>query len=217
MLSKIRPYISIDLETTGLGERSEILQLGAVLDNGTSEIEDLKKINYIIKKKEYNYGEAYALGMNAWIFEEIKKHMDRKETSIPVRGFNVVMQKFSELIVDCSKLALEFDKENPPRFPHPQGRGAVENKKIQLAGKNVGIFDRVKLDQECKTNNFTLPGLLQHRGIDVGSLFYDKFGYNPSLDEINRLTGRKEVSHDALDDALDVVHAIRWKVNLNEK
>jgi oligoribonuclease (3'-5' exoribonuclease) len=78
--------------------------------------------------------------------------------------------------------------------------------KVVFAGKNVANFD--------------LPFLLKnglkvsyaHRIIDVGSMYFDSFGYVPSLDEINVLLGRKAVTHRALDDAKDVVNAIQKKV-----
>ena len=212
-MANIRPYISLDIETTGLGPRAELLQIAAVEDDGITPIEKLDTINFIILKKSYNYGEPYALGMNAWIFEEIKKHLERKETEIPVVPFNVAMQKFSELIVSCSKLAVMYDVEEGIN-PDPDVRC---NRKIQLAGKNVGSFDRLKIDFECEQNEFTLPNMLQHRTIDVGGLYYQDFGFNPSLDEINKLNGRDAVSHDALDDAFDVVHAIRQKLPIGKK
>lgn len=201
-MAKIRPYISLDIETTGLNKNVQILELAAVLDDGVSPVEELKKIDYIIKEELYAMCEPYALGMNAWIFEEIKASMDRKETKIPVVKFNVAMQALSEMIAECSKLALEFDSNNGEERP---------NKRIQLAGKNVGSFDRIVIDRECENKSFTLPNLLQHRTVDVGSLYYTDFGYNASLSDINKITGRKEVSHYALDDALDVVTAIRYK------
>jgi len=36
-----------------------------------------------------------------------------------------------------------------------------------------------------------------------------------SLSKINELTGRKEVSHNALDDAFDVVYAVRHKLGVS--
>ena len=37
---------------------------------------------------------------------------------------------------------------------------------------------------------------------------------NVSLSKINELTGRNEVSHNAMDDALDVVYAVRHKLGI---
>ncbi len=59
-------------------------------------------------------------------------------------------------------------------------------------------------------NGFNL-GARSHRAIDVGSLYLSDFGYVPSVSEINKLLDRSPVSHNALEDAWDVVYAIRNK------
>jgi len=97
-MNRYRPYIALDIETTGLNTRkAQVLQVAAVLDDGVSPIEELDRINYVIKQDEINYGEPYALGMNAWIFQMIKDHKDKKETRIPVVNQWQVFQKFFEL------------------------------------------------------------------------------------------------------------------------
>jgi oligoribonuclease (3'-5' exoribonuclease) len=82
------------------------------------------------------------------------------------------------------------------------------NGKLTAAGKNVQGFDLPILRNPV--NQFALKRFL-HRVLDPGSLFTEDFNHVPNQDEINVLTGRKEVSHDALDDCWDVVHAIRYK------
>jgi len=76
------------------------------------------------------------------------------------------------------------------------------------AGKNVAGFDIQIL--ENPVNKFFFRRFLR-RTLDPGSMYHDEFDHIPTLGEINRLTGRPEVSHDALDDAFDVVYAIRRK------
>jgi oligoribonuclease (3'-5' exoribonuclease) len=78
---------------------------------------------------------------------------------------------------------------------------------VSIAGKNVGVFDVPIL----KNQGFTIK--CKHRFIDVGSIYFIDFGYNPGLNEINQKLGISPVSHRALDDALNVVQAIRAKVN----
>ncbi len=82
------------------------------------------------------------------------------------------------------------------------------NGKLTAAGKNVQGFDLPIL--QSPVNQFNLRRFL-HRVLDPGSLFTGQFNHVPTLAEINMLTGREEVSHDALDDSWDVVHAIRYK------
>jgi oligoribonuclease (3'-5' exoribonuclease) len=76
--------------------------------------------------------------------------------------------------------------------------------KITFSGKNLTGFDLAILKREGFDWNYS------HRSIDVGSVYFHKFGYVPSLGEINELIGYKPVSHKALDDALNVIAALRW-------
>ncbi len=80
---------------------------------------------------------------------------------------------------------------------------------IILAGKNLASFDLPIL----KNNGYKLPKY-SHRIMDVGSMYYSKFGYVPSLNEINTLIKYRPVSHRALEDALNVVVAIRATLNM---
>lgn len=84
--------------------------------------------------------------------------------------------------------------------------------KVTFAGKNISGFDLPIL----KNNNFKLPKY-SHRMIDVGSMYFHKFGYVPSLQEINTLIGYKEVSHTALEDTLNIVIAIRALMDMNNE
>ena len=79
--------------------------------------------------------------------------------------------------------------------------------KLSVAGKNVAGFDLPIL----KMNGFD-TSQFNHRCIDPGSLYFTEFGYVPNLGQINELTGRHAVMHDALVDAMDVVVAIRHKM-----
>ena len=63
------PYVSIDIETTGLDpETCQILEIGAVLDDWTKPIDELPVYHRLVYHKEYR-GSAYALAMNANLLE----------------------------------------------------------------------------------------------------------------------------------------------------
>ncbi len=83
----------------------------------------------------------------------------------------------------------------------PKGR-------LTPAGKNAQGFDMPILRNAA--NDFNMRRF-NRRSLDPGSMFAEDFDHVPSLDEINKLTGRGAVSHDALDDCMDVVYAIRYK------
>lgn len=198
-MAKIRPYLAIDLETTGLDVvKSQILQVGWVLDDGVSPIDQLLRNTFFIENPTITYGENYALGMNAWIFQELmKKELDRK---YPTATILDARRDFENALAHTSSMALIYDREMGVKRP---------SERIQLAGKNVAQFDLPILKNQLNFNS----GLLDHRTIDVGSVFFEDFGKNPGFNDINKLVEYKDITHDALDDALNVVVALRFKAN----
>lgn len=192
-----RGYVSIDIETTGIADQSHILQISAVYDDLKSPISKLKTIDLPIKWDVLTHCEPYAMGMNA---ELLKKMMDKKfVTYIP-------SQACVELLEFLYKVQELEGRDNKGEY-----------KKIILAGKNVASFDIPKLntlyDKEFRGSNF--EKIIHYKTLDVGSLYYDVFKDNVSLSEINKLTNRAAVSHNALDDAFDVVYAVRHKLGVN--
>lgn len=196
----MRPYISIDIETTGIDERSEILQISAVVDDLKSSINELMIFDAPILHGTIGYSEPYALGMNA---ELLKKMMNKefKTTSPSGAAWSLInfMEKFQELYKD--------------------EKG--DSQKIIFAGKNVASFDIPKLRNflvkyQGSTDLVSrFDKMIHYKTLDVGSLYYDVFKDNVSLSKINELTGRPKVSHNALDDAFDVVHAVRHKLKIS--
>ena len=194
----MRPYISIDIETTGIDDRSEILQISAVVDDGNS-LDKLTTIDLPIKHEFIEYSEPYAIGMNAKLFE---KMMDRDfKTYSPLSAIQAL----------CGLME------------HVQNTYLDENgkeQKIMFAGKNVASFDIPKIRNFIKKHSGTFGYLeyfdkmCHYKTLDVGSLYFDVFGDNVSLTKINKLTERNEVSHNALDDAWDVIHAVRHKLGI---
>jgi hypothetical protein len=198
--------VSIDIETTGIDDRSEILQISAIYDNGMGAISDLPFIDLPIKHQSIPYSEPYTLGMNA---DLLKKMMDENFTTYsPLHAINsllVFLEKYHNYSLDNNGKPL----------------------KIMFAGKNVAIFDIPKIRAFIKRHaDPHLPSLegaislerfdkiTHHKTLDVGSLYYDTFQDNVSLSKINELTGRPKVSHNSLDDAMDVVYGIRHKLGI---
>lgn len=219
-MKKLRPYISVDLETTGLDiEKSQILQIGWVIDDGVSPLESLEKGTVFIQNEKITYGENYAIGMNAWIFQELmKKPAERKyPTLAPQAG----IFKLMTIIDKAAKLAHASDVAEGVKKP---------NQRVQIAGKNVSNFDwpiilnNLKAltvsdsmhEHECNMSAQERLSKVDHKFIDVGAVYFDVFGKNPSFNEINSLIGNTEISHDALDDAMDVVIALRNKLGMKE-
>jgi hypothetical protein len=197
---KIRPYISLDIETTGLDiEKSNILQLSMVFDDGLTEVHKLKTLDVLIDNDKIDYSEPYAMKMNKWIFDNI----DSFDPRYRVVSINLAHELFCGFVDECSLIIDRFNKEN-----------GVENPKtsVQFAGKNVGQFDLAIIKNQFKKNDLGMPENIQHRTLDVGPMYFRHFGYAPTLDEINSMLGNHEVTHNALDDAFNVVDAIRAEV-----
>jgi hypothetical protein len=170
------PYLSLDIETTGLDrEKSHVLQLAAVYDNG-KPLDELPTFNKVIRWPVISHGEEYAMNLNRHLLERAFK----KQDVVSIEEARVAFQSW------LSGLGTKF-------WP---------------AGKNVQGFDLPILKNSV--NNFD-GRYFYHRCLDPGSMYAEDFNHIPTLDEINKITGRAEVSHDALSEGLDVVYAIRHK------
>jgi hypothetical protein len=201
MERRVTPYLSIDIETTGISDSAQILQISAVFDDLKSPLGSLKTIDLPIKYDVLTNAEPYAIGMNADLF---KKMMDKNFKVFTPEQAAIELITF---IRDCrSVLPLDWTGNN--------------TQKLVLAGKNVASFDIPKLKTfltgmpKHKDYISSFERDVHYKTLDVGSLFFDIFGENVSLSEINKLTGRAAVSHNAIDDAFDVVHAVRHKLGI---
>src|SRR5271166_1491659 len=100
----MRPYVSLDLETTGLDtERAEILELGFVYDDGVSPIDKLQKFNFILDLKEITYALFSALHMNARLIKAIHK----KEGLTPI---STAFAALTHMLVIASRDAMNYDE-----------------------------------------------------------------------------------------------------------
>jgi oligoribonuclease (3'-5' exoribonuclease) len=204
MKPAFRPYVSTDIETTGLGESAELLQIGAVLDDGVTPINELPTIDLKIRYKKFDYAEPFALMLNAGLIKE----MTDKETKDQFIPPEEAALKLVDFMHQAQELSAVFDEQNDLRM-----KG-----KVICAGKNYASFDDPKIRaffQKYAPKYYNeYDHIMSYKTLDVGSMYYLDFGYNPSLSQINELTGRTKVTHKALDDAFDVVYAVRHKTNM---
>lgn len=185
-------FLSIDLETTGLDPRyDEIIQFGCVLDEiGNSvPVSELPSFAAYIDRKRWN-GQAFALQMN-------HEHLRRIAMKTP--GYNYL---------EADQLGSMFrDWLLNQGFQHEKD-GRI---KVMCAGKNFGTFDMRFL---CCHNGFTDFINMHQRVIDPATLFFD-----PSKDEtlpnlatcLQRSGLPSIITHDAVDDARQVVSLLRYK------
>lgn len=192
-----RPYISIDIETTGIDDVSQILQISAVFDDLVTPVGQLLTLDLPIKHEVMTHCEPYAIGMNAGLFQKMmNKDFKTYSPNVAVNELITFMKRTIELSGTDEK---------------------GKQRRIVFAGKNVASFDIPKIRAFIRSVSGNLAAtefdtLVHYKTLDVGSLYYDVFKDNVSLSEINKLTGRASVSHNALEDALDVVYAVRHKL-----
>jgi oligoribonuclease (3'-5' exoribonuclease) len=181
-------YISLDIETTGLNPKTcDVLEFGAIIED-TDLIfsrNNLPTFHAYIWKDNYR-GEPFALAMNAHIFQKMLAL--KKEMSPLLMGPEHVVEKFSLFLA-----------------------AHITTPRAVVAGKNVAGFDLPFLS-ECIPSWGAIK--FHHRVIDPGMLYFNPLtdALPPDLKECKKRAGLPElVTHEALDDAWDVIQLVRAK------
>jgi hypothetical protein len=235
----LMPTISTDIETAGVDkDKDTLISFAAVFDNGKYEtqVTDMPFVKYKVWHNSI-CGNPYAIAkmpMNLKVIQEMadlkesdvlkmccvvdeKGNVVKDEKGIPVANkladyrdgwvtVDVFAQLLNEYFSECKK---EFDVFYDARNERHQG--------VTFQGKNFANFDlpfirrTLLMANNDKMNKFLNNGI-KHRILDVGSAWVDSFTFMPSLDDINKVMGRKEVSHDAIDDVLDCIASVRMKM-----
>jgi len=210
-------YVSIDIETTGINrEKCQVLSIGAVIEdtNNPLPIEELPIFHAAIIGREGFFGEPTALIMNAGLISIIDsyqkaKNQDEKDDLMQKSGMQFL--KEDEIVIALYNwLAKNGMVEGVTEFTYTR---AMPTKKVYLnvAGKNFATFDKVFLEQ--------LPRWKQlidcrNRILDPAILFVDWVN-DEALPGLGKCKERANVegivTHDALEDAIDVVNVLRTK------
>ncbi len=181
-------YLSIDIETTGLNPlQTDILEIGAIVEDTLDPLprEKCPSFHCYIWKENYNC-EPYAAAMNVRIFTKILE----------------LRKSRSPLLITPEEVVPTFS-----HFLHKHFGGDD----ITLAGKNLGSFDLRFLEQLPEWKS--IPNRFRHRTLDPSVLFVDW-----TLDEAppsltickDRAHIKGAVTHEALDDAWDVISLFRY-------
>ena len=184
-------YVSIDIETTGLDpDTCDIIEFGAIVDDLTDivPVETLPKFHCYFLKPTYS-GEPFALSMHPHIFKRIANRED---------GWNYM---------SATKFGNAFKK-----FLVANGHEEKHDKvTITVAGKNFGAFDLQFLNKHTDLSKHVQ---IRHKILDPAILYIQKGDdVLPGLAECKIRAGLGgNVSHNALDDARDVVKLIRKKL-----
>jgi hypothetical protein len=177
------PYVSIDLETTGLNyDYCQILEIGAVYDDWTKPVAELPIYHRYIYDSVYT-GEPYALALNAAIL--------RRLSGEPEPNW-IRSDEVREDFVDWLQVACGWDD--------------TVNKKITASGKNFASFDLPFLQHLGK-----FP--FAHRVLDPAPLYYrplEDEGLPDTKTCMVRAGMDGKVAHTAVEDAIAVVKLIRY-------
>lgn len=200
MIQKTRQmkYVVIDIETTGVDpENNQILEFGAVIEDSANPlpIEEIPKFKCIVNHKSIT-GSPFAINMNARIFNILAEFHSAKEIELR----NKIAKEHN--ILDTRSMCIYFAswvRENGLLGP------------INIAGKNYAVFDKLFLDQ---TESWKYEVNCERRFLDPSILFVDweKDIKLPSLDDCLQRAGiPTQVTHDALQDAIDTLLCFRAK------
>jgi oligoribonuclease len=219
-------YISIDIETTGLdSDFNQILSIGAVIEdtNNLVPFEELPKFHAVIKRESV-YGSIFALNLNKDLIQVMKDYSEAKTDDAKKQVENSFGAKFyneDEVVEALYQFCYRNGLVN--RYPgflnrqmkivdgisYPILCANMVKTYLNCAGKNFAGFDKKFLE---KLPRWKQVFSIRSRVLDPGILFVDWINDEsiPSLDECKRRAGIEGiVTHNAVEDAMDVVKLIR--------
>ena len=219
-------YLSIDVETTGLEkDRYQILSIGAILEDTTKKLsfEEIPKFHAAILHNEIT-GSPFALNMNKKIIEAIVQYQtaenqDEKNDLVKLTGMQFyqedqVVEGFYRWLFDNG--LIEFNPllagqmvklENGKAYPMLTSK--MKPVTINVAGKNFASFDKHFLERLPRWKQVIR---IRQRIIDPSVIFtnWNEDKAIPSLYECKqRAKIEGVVTHDALEDAWDVIQLLR--------
>lgn len=216
-------YVSIDIETSGLDpEKNCILSIGAIIEDTEKKLpyEECPKFNAVILQREI-VGSPRALTMNKGLIAMIGEYLEGNDET----RFNmdtILDYSFYEKEDVIKEFYYWLERNGFPQSNNSGGYVTLENGymkplinnatkpiTINVAGKNFGTFDKLFLQQLpwwqklIRTRQRVLdPAILFVNWKDDDSL--------PSLTTCKQRAGIDGiVTHDALEDAWDVIEILR--------
>jgi oligoribonuclease len=213
-------YVSIDIETTGLDvKKHQIISFAAIIEDTNNKLpfDELPKFKCIIKRHEL-IGSIRALMMNVKIigyldryhsFKTVSEQKEfEKETGYLFLDEELLAQEFYRFL--ASNKFLNRNKEDLSDIQHINFSGSTSPIIINVAGKNFGTFDKPFLEQLPWWNKIII---VRQRILDPGILYLD-WQNDESIPSLNTCKERAgidgEVTHDAMDDAWDVINLLRF-------
>ncbi len=216
-------YVSIDIETSGLDpENNQVLSIGAVIEDTTKKLSfsEIPKFHAIILQRQIS-GSPRALTMNEKIVRLMGEYLDgdkdkRAELSQIIDFYDedeVASAFFDFLWKNGPGYSLIDQMDKTIRVidgvTYPLINGKTKPILINVAGKNFGTFDNVFLKKLPWWQKLIIA---KQRIMDPAMLFLD-WKTDEELPSLNICKSRAGISgnvtHDALEDAYDVVSVLR--------
>lgn len=220
-------YLSIDIETTGLdSEKHQILSIGVIVEDTTKKLpfNEIPKFHCAIVREEI-VGGLFALNLNKDLISIItdwntsdelgKKQIEDATDMIFCKEDEVVQYLFRFLfkhnVLDKSLYDWNINKqiEVVDGVSYPSLRSNITKSHLTIAGKNFGTFDKLFIE---KLPRWQQVFKIRQRIIDPTVLFTDWINDDalPNLTTCKeRAKTGGEVTHDAIDDAWDVIELMR--------
>lgn len=221
-------YISLDTETTGLNpETCQLLSFGAIVEDTEKKLpfEEIPKFHCAILRgeREVLQGELYALNMNRDLIEKITMYatardQDEKNDLVHMTGMQFLREEevakaFFHFLIDAGAITPEFDYTKTIEVVNGKTYPALTTKMkpfhLNVAGKNFHSGDQSYIERLPRWKQIFR---IRHRHIDPSVLFVD-WKNDESMPSLSKCKERAKidgiVTHDALEDAWDVVQLLR--------
>lgn len=220
-------YTSIDIETSGLdSDMNSILSIGAIIEDTSKKLpfEECPKFNAIVLQRNIQ-GSPRAITMNRNIIslmsdyldgdDELKQNMDTHSEYLFLEEEEVVKEFYRFLCANGVGDNSIMNSGGYGEFRNGQWNVAFNNgtKPIHLnvAGKNFGTFDKLFLEELPWWKKLIR---VRQRILDPGILFVD-WENDETLPNLTKCKERSNingiVTHNALEDAWDVIQILRTK------
>ena len=218
-------YASIDIETTGIdNENTQTLSIGIVVEDtvNSKPVEELPTLEIAILRERIE-GEIFAINMNRQLIADILEYKlarsDEERKAIEVRTGREylkeedVTKRIFQFLWDNGALDGKFDPNGMMEFVNGKSYPALTSKMkpyyFNAAGKNFANFDNKFLERLPRWKQ-----CLKARGrtLDPSVLYIDWKNDDaaPGLSSCKQRAGLGVVvTHNAIDDAMDVVMLFR--------
>lgn len=205
-------YISIDIETTGLDpENNQVLSIGAIIEDTKKKLpyDEIPKFEGIILRHQIT-GSPRAITMNKEIIEMMGLYNEGDEAmkKMMETRYGKIFYKEEEIVPSFYRFLVENGLSTKDSN-YPKITGSTKPITINAAGKNFGTFDKVFL---MKLTWFQKLIRVRQRIIDP-AILYVNWDEDESLPSLNMCKIRNnvegDVTHNALEDAWDVIQVLR--------